>query len=77
ERIRREDNLLCVPKRGFVVTTDSRHQFRLYPNLARSVEPMAINQLWVFETRLLPEPRLPLAASAAPATDTMTAIVCV
>ena len=31
----------------------------------------------VFETRLLPEPRLPLAASAAPATDTMTATVCV
>ena len=47
ERIRREDNLLCVPKRAFVVTTDSRHQHRLYPNLARHVVPMAVNQLWV------------------------------
>jgi len=48
ERMRREDNLLCVPKRAFVPpTTDSRHQFRLYPNLARAVAPMAVNQLWV------------------------------
>ena len=28
-------------------TTKSRHQFRLYPNLARHVVPMAVNQLWV------------------------------
>ena len=58
ERIRREDNLLCVPKRAFVVTTDSRHQHRLYPNLARQVVPMAINQLWVADityVRLLEE----------------------
>jgi len=47
ERLRQEDNLLCVAKRRFVVTTDSRHAFRLYPNLARSVVPMAVNQLWV------------------------------
>jgi len=48
ERIRREDNLLCVAKRAFVpATTDSRHQHRLYPNLARTVVPMAVNQLWV------------------------------
>jgi transposase InsO family protein len=58
ERIRREDNLLCVPKRAFVVTTDSRHQHRLYPNLARQVVPMAVNQLWVADItyiRLLEE----------------------
>ncbi len=48
ERIRREDNLLCVPKRAFVPpTTDSRHRFRVYPNLARSLLPTAMNQLWV------------------------------
>jgi len=48
ERMRKEDNLLCVPKRTFVpATTDSRHQYRLYPNLARTVVPMATNQLWV------------------------------
>lgn len=48
ERIRREDNLLCVPKRAFVPpTTDSRHRFRVYPNLARRLLPTAMNQLWV------------------------------
>jgi putative transposase len=34
-RILREDNLLCLRKRKFVVTTDSEHDFRVYPNLAR------------------------------------------
>jgi putative transposase len=48
ERIRREDNLLCVVKRAFVpATTCSRHRFRVYPNLARRLQPMAMNQLWV------------------------------
>lgn len=47
-RIMREDNLLCVPKRAFVpATTESRHGWRIYPNLARHLVPMAINQLWV------------------------------
>ena len=44
----REDNLLCIPKRAFVPpTTDSRHGWRIYPNLARHLLPMAVNQLWV------------------------------
>jgi len=47
-RMMREDNLLCVPKRAFVPpTTNSRHHWRIYPNLARHVLPMAVNQLWV------------------------------
>lgn len=47
-RIMREDNLLCVPKRAFAPpTTNSRHRWRIYPNLARYVLPMALNQLWV------------------------------
>lgn len=47
-RIRREDNLLCVPKQAFrPATTDSRHSWRVWPNLARHLEPMAVNQLWV------------------------------
>jgi transposase InsO family protein len=47
-RIMREDNLLCVPKRAFAPpTTDSRHGWRVYPNLARHLIPMAMNQLWV------------------------------
>ena len=47
-RIRREDNLLCVPKLSFrPPTTDSRHGWRVWPNLARHLVPMAVNQLWV------------------------------
>jgi putative transposase len=32
-RLMREDNLLCVRKRKFVVTTDSSHSRTVYPNL--------------------------------------------
>lgn len=47
-RIRREDNLLCVPKKSFrPPTTDSRHHWHVWPNLARHLVPMAVNQLWV------------------------------
>ena len=46
-RMMREDNLLCVRRRAFVVTTDSRHNLPVYPNLAREMKPTAINQLWV------------------------------
>jgi putative transposase len=46
-RMMREDNLLCVRRRAFVVTTDSRHNLPVYENLARQIKPTAINQLWV------------------------------
>ncbi len=47
-RIRREDNPLCVPKLSFrPATTDSRHGWRVWPNLARQLVSMAVNQLWV------------------------------
>jgi len=46
-RLMREDNLLCLRHRAFVVTTDSRHALPVYPNLARDLTPGAINQLWV------------------------------
>ncbi len=47
-RLMREDNLLCLRRKAFVpATTDSAHRFRIYPNLARRLIPMAINQLWV------------------------------
>jgi transposase InsO family protein len=46
-RMMREDNLLCVRRRAFVVTTDSRHNLPVYPNLAREITPAAMNQLWV------------------------------
>jgi putative transposase len=47
-RLMREDNLLCVTKRGFVVpTTDSTHGLRVYPNRAASMILTGIDQLWV------------------------------
>ena len=48
QRMMREDNLLCVRRRAFVVTTtDSRHNLPVYPNLARQITPTAKNQLWI------------------------------
>jgi putative transposase len=46
-RIMREDNLLCVRKRKFMVTTDSNHDRKVYPNLKSEMELSGINQLWV------------------------------
>jgi putative transposase len=46
-RLMREDNLLCVRKRKFVVTTDSAHGRRVYPNLAGKMSVTDIDQLWV------------------------------
>ena len=46
-RLLREDNLLCIRKRKFVVTTDSNHNRRVYPNLAEQMILSGINQLWV------------------------------
>jgi putative transposase len=46
-RMMREDNLLCVRRKKFVLTTDSRHSLPVYPNLAAQVSPERINQLWV------------------------------
>jgi putative transposase len=46
-RLMREDNLLCVRKRKFVVTTDSNHGKKVYPNLAREMVLTGVDQLWV------------------------------
>jgi len=46
-RLMREDNLLCLRRRAFVTTTNSRHQFATYPNLVRALVLTDINQLWV------------------------------
>ena len=46
-RIMREDNLLCLRRRKFVVTTDSNRSHRVYPNVAAGIETTAVNQLWV------------------------------
>jgi transposase InsO family protein len=47
-RLMRRDNLLCLRKRPFVpLTTDSRHAWRVVPNLARGLVPSDLDQLWV------------------------------
>jgi putative transposase len=46
-RIMREDNLLCLRRRKFVVTTDSNHHRPVYPNLAGELVLTGLNQLWV------------------------------
>ena len=46
-RIMREDNLLAVQPRAFVVTTDSDHELEVYLNLASRMKLTGINQLWV------------------------------
>ena len=45
-RLMRQDNLLCVRRRKFVVTTDSNHSRRVYPNLARKMVLTGMDQLW-------------------------------
>ncbi|HEY8714838.1 MAG TPA: IS3 family transposase [Candidatus Acidoferrum sp.] len=46
-RILREDNLLCIRKRKFVVTSNSKHGRKVYPNLARTMVLTGMDQLWV------------------------------
>lgn len=45
-RLMRQDNLLCLRKRAFVVTTDSDHTLPTHPNLAKQITPAAPDQLW-------------------------------
>jgi transposase InsO family protein len=46
-RIMREDNLLGVQPKRFVVTTHSNHKLEIYLNLASRMKLTGINQLWV------------------------------
>lgn len=46
-RLMREDNLLSLQARKYVFTTDSRHRWPVYPNLAPGLRVTGINQLWV------------------------------
>jgi putative transposase len=47
QRLMQTDNLLAVQRRAFVVTTDSKHEFEVYLNLASRLNLTGINQLWV------------------------------
>ena len=46
-RIMREDNLLAIQPRSFVVTTDSDHELEVYLNVANRMKVKGVNQLWV------------------------------
>ncbi len=46
-RLMREDNLLCARKRKFVVTTNSCHGRKVYPNLVPKMVLTGVDQLWV------------------------------
>lgn len=46
-RLMREDNLLCIKRRFKPITTNSNHNLRVYPNLAKNLEVTRLNQLWV------------------------------
>ena len=46
-RIMREDNLLGVQPKLFVVTTNSNHKLEIYLNLASRMKLTGIHQLWV------------------------------
>jgi len=46
-RLMREDNLLCLRRRTFTVTTDSAHALPVYPNVAGAMTLTGLDQLWV------------------------------
>ena len=46
-RLMREDNLLCVRRRKFIVTTDSNHGLKVFPNLVPQMVLTDVDQLWV------------------------------
>ena len=46
-RLMREDNLLAIHPRAFVVTTDTQHDLEVYLNLASRMMRTGVNQLWV------------------------------
>lgn len=52
-RLLRKDNLLAIRKKRFVATTDARHSWRLWPNLARWSRAGGPNQLWVADITYL------------------------
>jgi putative transposase len=52
-RIMREDNLLAVQPRAFVVTTNSDHGLEVYLNLAGRMKLTGIHQLWVADITYL------------------------
>jgi putative transposase len=46
-RIMREDNLLGIRHRKFILTTDSQHEHEVHLNLAARMTLTGVNQLWI------------------------------
>ena len=47
-RLMKEDNLICRRKKAFrPVTTDSDHNYNIYPNLIKNIKVTGLNQVWV------------------------------
>jgi transposase InsO family protein len=46
-RIMRQDNLLAIRYRKYILTTNSQHDCQVYLNLAARMTLTAVNQLWV------------------------------
>lgn len=43
----REENMLIMPKRRYVQTTDSKHWLRKYPNKIKGIQVEQPNEIWV------------------------------
>ena len=56
-RLMRLDGLLCRPRRRFIATTDSKHSWPVFPNLARQLTLTAADQLWVADITYIRLPR--------------------
>jgi transposase InsO family protein len=47
-KIMKEDNLICRRKKAFrPVTTDSNHNYNIYPNLIKDKDVTGLNQVWL------------------------------
>jgi putative transposase len=46
-RLMREDNLLALQRRAYVLTTDSQHPLEVYLNVAAHLQLTGVDQLWV------------------------------
>lgn len=57
-RVMRQESLLCQLKRRFIVTTDSAHGYRAYPNLLKGAVLDRLDQAWVADITYI---RLPAA----------------
>ena len=52
-RLMRVDNLLCVRRRKFILTTDSQHGLPIYPNMCEGMVLTGIDQLWLADITYL------------------------